>query len=574
MKKKILALVLAAIMLLTLLTACGGTTDSNSPGGGQSNNGGGQTNNGGGQTNNGGNNGGGQGNTPDTTIVEVSDDFDYSAWVNADGKTVVNVATTADPGTFDPQQTGASAALSATQFEGLCHINSVTWEIEPWLAKSFEMSEDGKSVVVEIYDNITDSKGNHITSSDVAYCYDMAKESGRANSSSIDHIEIVDEYNLIIHLTNTQVGVWATVCHFSIYSQKAYEEGDFAVAPVATGPYVLTNWTPGSSYTFEKRDDYWQADESLVALPSKANVDIINYMIIKEPAQQAIQLELGDIDMVNGLSYIEASRFMEGGENEGTRNVFVYDSILAQLMYLNMSEGSLLAKDLELRKAIFHAINRADLILGASNGYGNECVTFGCEAGSVGFLDKWYDEDYYTYDLNYAKECLANSNYNNEVIRIVSNNSDLKKSQIQLIQLMLNSIGINAECLPYEDALFNTYKNDPNEWEILVDNTSAGAELASMWRRKFDPNNFKNDQGGANFMHDDELNQLLWTCIDTTTYSDETVDAFHQALKERYSAMGLYNPMNFDVCSPVVVETYNNSTGHLLVNACTFVWNK
>ena len=558
-------------MLLTLLTACGGTTDSDTP---SDPNSGSQTNNGGGQTNNGGSNGGGQGNTPDTTIVEVGDDFDYSAWVNADGKTFVNVATTADPGTFDPQQTGSSAALAATVFEGLCHTNSITWEIEPWLAKSFEMSEDGKSVTVELYDNITDSIGNRITADDVAYCYAAAKEAGRANSSGVDHIEVIDDTNLVVHLANSQVGVWATVCSFSIYSQKSYEAGDFAVAPVGTGPYVLKDWTPGSSYTYEKRDDYWQTDAALVARPAQANVDIITYQVIKEPAQQAIQLELGTIDMVNGLSYIEAARFMEGGENEGTRNVFVYDSILAQLMYLNMSEGSLLAKDLELRKAIFHCINRADLILGASNGFGSECVTFGTEAGALGFLEKWYDEDYYTYDLEYAKECLANSNYNNEVIRIVSNNSDLKKSQIQLIQLMLNSIGINAECLPYEDALFNTYKNDPNEWEILVDNTSAGAELASMWRRKFDPNNFKNDQGGANFMHDDELNQLLWACIDSSTYSEETVDAFHQALKERYSAMGLYAPMNFDVCSPIVVETYNNSVGHLLVNACTFVWNK
>ena len=243
-------------------------------------------------------------------------------------------------------------------------------------------------------------------------------------------------------------------------------------------------------------------------------------------------------------------------------------------MYLNMAEGTILAEDLNLRKAIFHCINRADLILGASNGYGTECVTFGCEAGSLGFLSKWYDEEYYAYDLEYAKECLKNSKYDGQKIRIVSNNSDLKKAQSQLIQLMLMSIGIDAECLPYEDALFNTYKNDSTQWEILIDNTSSGAELANMWRRKLDPNNFKNDQGGANFMHNDELNKLLWACISTATYSEETVDAYHQALKAEYSCMGLYNPMNFDVCSTVVTDTYNNHTGHLLVNACTFVWNE
>lgn len=553
MKKRILAFTLALIMLGTLLTGCGSsqskdaTTSQAQPA---------------------------AGGAASNVVVEVEEGFDYSAWLNEDGKTVVRVATTADPGTFDPQQTPASAALTARWDETLCYIDSETWEVKPWLAESYEIAEDGASVYVVLHDNIYDSIGNHITSADVEYCYAAAKESGAANSSGVDHVEVLNDYELIIHLSQAQVGIWPTVCTFQIYSKESYESNDFATNPIGTGPYVLTNWVAGSSYTFEKRDDYWQTDENQIVPPAKANVDVIVYDVIKEPAQQAIQLELGTLDMVNGLSYTEAARFMEGGENEGTHNVYVYDSILAQLMYLNMSDNDFLAGDLNLRKAIFHCINRADLILGASNGYGTECVTFGCEAGSLGFLEKWYDEDYYTYDLEYAKECLANSNYAGQSVRIVSNNSDLKKAQSQLIQLMLLSVGINAECLPYEDALFNTYKNDDTQWEILIDNTSSGAELANMWRRKLDPNNFKNDQGGANFMHNDELNALLWECIDLATYSDETVDAYHQALKEEYSCMGLYNPKNFDVCSVVVTDTYNDSTGKLLVNACTFVWNE
>ena len=555
MKKRILALILAAVMLVSLLAACG-------------------TNNAGTET---------TASSKETepvqesladNIVEVDESFDYSAWVNEDGKTMVTAASPADPGTFDPQGTPASAALTASLFETLCYIDSETWEIEPYLAKSYEIAENGKDVSIVLYDNIYDSVGNHFTASDVQYCYEAAKAAGKVNSSGVESVEIIDDYNLIVHLSSAQVGIWATVCTFDMYCEASYNSHDFAVDPIGTGPYVLTDWVAGSSYTYEARDDYWQTDASLLARPSQANVDIITFEIIKESAQQSIQLELGTIDMVNGLSYTEASRFMSGGENEGTHNVYIYDDILAQLMFLNMSENSILGSDLELRKAIMHCINVADLITGASDGYGTECVTLGCEAGSLGFLQKWYDEDYYTYDLDYAKECLANSNYNGETIRIVSNNTDLKKAQIQLIQLMLLSIGINAECLPYEDALFNTYKNDNTQWDILIDNTSAGAELANLWRRKLDPNNFKNDQGGANFMHDDALNELLWQCISLDTYSEETVDAYHQALKEVYSCRGLYNAKKFDVCSAVVVDTYNTNVGHLRVNACTFVWNE
>lgn len=506
-------------------------------------------------------------------VVTVDESFDYSAWVNKDGKTTITASSPADPGTFDPQGTPASAALTAALFESLCYIDSESWEIEPYLAKSYKIEDNGKDVTVVLYDNIFDSVGNHFTAYDVAYCYDAAKAAGKVNSSGVESVEIIDDYNLVIHLSSAQVGIWATVCTFDMYCQASYESNDFAIKPIGTGPYVLTNWTAGSSYTFERRDDYWQTDASRVARPSQANVDIITFQIIKESAQQSIQLELGTIDMVNGLSYTEASRFMTGGENEGTHNVYIYDDILAQLMFLNMSENSVLSSDIELRKAIMHCINVQDLIAGASDGYGTACVTLGCEAGALGFLQKWYEEDYFTYDLNYAKECLAKSNYNGETIRIVSNNSDLKKAQIQLIQLMLLSVGIEAECLPYDDALFNTYKNDSTQWDILIDNTSAGAELANLWRRKLDPNNFKDGQTGANFMNDDALNELLWKCVSLDTYSDETVDAYHQALKETYSCRGLYNAKKFDVCSAVVVDTYNTNVGHLKVNACTFVWN-
>lgn len=512
---------------------------------------------------------------PAETKVELGDDFDYSDWVDDQGRTVITVATTADPGTYDPQQTGSSAALTVTQFEGLFYKDPETWEIKPCLAKNYEMSDDGLSVTVEIYDYIHDSQGNPITSSDIEYCYMAAKESGKANSSGIDYVEIIDDYNFILHLSSSQVGIWTNTCDFSIYSQKAYEEAEnFGMNPIATGPYVLTDWQVGSSYTFEKNENYWQTDESKIAKISQTNVDVVKFTIIKEPAQQAIALELENVDIVNDLSYTEAARFMEGGEAEGTHNVFTYESILAQLMYLNMSDKSIFVNDPELRKAVLYAINRDDLILGASNGYGNICYTFGCEAGSLGFLQKWYEEDYFDYNLETAQECLEKSNYDGTTIRIVSNNSDMKKSQCQLIQIMLQAAGMNAEVLPYEDALFNTYKNDPNEWDILVDNTSSGAEIASMWRRKFDPNNFSGDQTGANFIDDQEFFDKLYACIDMGTYSDETVDAFHQALKETYSAIGLYNPLCFNVASKVVVSNFTNSTGHLLANCCTFVWNE
>ena len=559
MRKKLMALALTFAMVNGLLTGCAGSTASGTDADREN-----------------------AGTTeksetaPTSQTIEVNaDEFDYSAWTDEQGRTVITICSPADPGTFDPLQTYSQDALQCTLFESLFYVDPETWEIKPNMAKDYEMSDDGLQAKVEIYDYIYDTAGNQITSNDIKYCYDASKERGAANSSGIDHIEIIDDYNFIMHLSSSRVGIWTNTSAFKIFSQKSYEEAEnFGTNPIATGPYVLEEWVPGSSYRFVKNDNYWQKDPALTATICKQNVDAVEFKVIKEPAQQSIALGLGNVDIVNAMSFTETSRFLPGGENEGTHNVYTYDSILAQLLYLNMAEGSVFADDPELRKAVFHSISREDLIDGSADGYGNLCYTFGCEAGSLGFLQKWYEEEYYPYDVEYAKKCLDQSNYDGTSIRIVSNNSDMKKAEGQLIQMLLQSAGINAEVVTYEDALFNTYKNDPTQWDILLDNTSAGAELCSMWRRKFDPNNFSNDQGGANFMHDDGLNEILYQCIDMATYSDETVDAYHQALKERYSAMGLFNALCFDVCSKVVTHTAVTDSGHLLANCCTYIWNE
>ena len=565
--KKALVILLALVMMLTLLAACGNSSGGNA--GGQPNTGG-ATNSG--NSTGGGNSNGGGSTAPDTTI-NTEDDFDYSAWVDDQGRTTIKVATTADPGSFDPRVTASTAAYAVPIFDSLCRVDTDTWSLVPNIAKSWKVADDGLSIEVEIFDYVKDMEGNPLTASDVEYCLQGAKDAGVANSNTYDHTEIKDDYHFTIYVASSQVGVWTNLSTINLYTKAAYESHDFGTDFVPTGPYKLVDWVPGSTFTFEKTGVYWQTDESLIPKYDQANVDVVRYEVIKEPAQQTVALEMGNIDLVGSMSYTEASRFMEGGEDAGTHNVIVTDDILAQLLYLNMSDKSIFKDDLNLRKAVFTAIDRAGLIMGASDGYGDICVTFGCEPSSLGFNQKWYDEEYYPYDPEQAKAYLADSNYDGTELRIVSNNSDLKKSISQLIQVMLQQVGINAKVLPYEDALLNTYKNDPNEWDILLDNTSAGGEISGMWRRKFDPNNFKGDQTGANFIDDPALWDVLYPAIDMATYSQETVDAFHYALKDNWSALGLYNAKIFNVGSLVVVDTDIYHSGILSPTSSTFVWN-
>ena len=66
---------------------------------------------------------------------------------------------------------------------------------------------------------------------------------------------------------------------------------------VGTGPYLLTDWTEGSSFTFQKNPDYWKDDEKYPGnrLPY---IDEIQGLIILEEATYLAGLRTGKIDFL------------------------------------------------------------------------------------------------------------------------------------------------------------------------------------------------------------------------------------------------------------------------------------
>lgn len=507
----------------------------------------------------------------------AAETVDTSKNLLADGRTIIRVVLTGDPGTFDPFDTGYANAITEIMTavrEGLFYVDPETLELKGLLAESVEVSEDAKTYTVKIYDYIYDSEGNHMTAEDVKWCLEKCKENVIQSSSYIESVEVLDEFTVKIQLTSSQIGVWQAVAKLPICTKAGYEKSsNFSVEPVFTGAYKVTGYVVGSSVTLEARNDYWQKPE-LTASVQQQNVDVIEYNIISDAAQLSIALETGKVDLIEALDSLTAARFMEDGQYAGQFNVFTYENPLSQMLYLNMDESDIFAGDENLRKALMYGIDVDAVIEVASNGYGTPAKTFGCNVLATGYLTSWDEESYFDYDADYAAQCLAASNYDGRSLRIMCSTSELHQAIAQMVQAYWLMLGINSEILPYDGALFNTYKNDAKEWDVMVDNTSIGGPIQNLWRRKFDPKNFKEGQGGANFIKGGELIDTLYLCIDESTVNDEVTNLFHEQLKELACARSLYNALNFTIGTPVVEDDYYEMTGFLVPNACTYVWNK
>lgn len=495
-----------------------------------------------------------------------------------DGKTVVKVGVESDPGTLDPFTTGSSNGKNATikscVYQYLGMIQGVGGELAGELAKSWEQV-DGLTYDIEIYDYIHDSNGNPITADDVVFSYNAFKESSPM-ARDIDSIEKLDTYKVRLKVKKAQVTVFARIMQtVPVVSQKAYEESGDNMAQnlVATGPYKVVEWVPGSSLVIEKVEDYWQTPELAAQdINQSANVDRIEFYVTKEASQMSVNLETGNFDMVYNLSSTEAKRFFADGENGARFNLFTSLNNLTQTMFLNSSEKSPLGGSTQLRQAILYAIDAQAVMDGASSGYGVVCKTFGADVLGD-FQDAWHNEPYYEYDPEKAAQLLAESGVDASSLnlRIVTNGTTMRNRIAQIVQGYLLAIGIKSEILAYDDTLFNTYKNENDQWDLLLDNCGTSDLLLGMWRSKLSIECCSN--GTAFMLKSDELEALLQAAASVETNSPETVNALHQYVKEGAYVYGLYNNLAFTVTSQVCTKVAFNSTPWMLPSASTFVWN-
>lgn len=444
-------------------------------------------------------------------------------------------------------------------------------ELKGVIAKEFREIDD-YTYEVPIYDYVTDTEGNPVTADDVVWCFEHAKEVGSESSLNyLDSVEAIDDYTVKFVLNTTVAGGFEQMIgDVPIVSRKAFEssQDEMATDPVGTTGYKVTAFTSGSSLTVEKTGTYWQTEVQADSVYSQQNADKVVYKIVTEDSQMAIALETGEIDM-GIVSAEQVDRFMDGGDSAEGFDVCEMQSNLTNVMMLNCDKDSVFYDNQALRQAIMYAVDAEAIVDGVLDGKGIACKTFGSQI----FFDyntKWDSEDYYGFDLEKAQELLEESGVNpGELkLRIMTDNSSLRNKIAEIIQAYLVQLGINSEILAYDAALFNSYKYDPTQWDIILDNKGAQDYVTNVYMLCFDENQFSN--GTANFVHDDKLQELLLTAATESTHTPENVDAFHQYLKEQAYAAGLLSANNYFVCKDTVDSLFVTFKGIILPGASEY----
>ena len=451
-------------------------------------------------------------------------------------------------------------------------------QLQGEVAKSVKMTAPD-TAVVELYNYVKDSKGNPINAQDVVWCYEYGKtqvDFGVVNSN-LKSIRAIDDYTVEIVATNSGVGVMQILLYYiPIVSRSWFEKADASERtgnPACTGPYQITSYVSGSSVVLEKVPNFWQNNVSLRSYAQQQPLDKITYLVKTEAAQRTIALENKEVD-VSQVTSTEVYRFQNAdGTPKPEWTVKAIDNGRFNVLMFNCDpklNGPFTNQ--KLRQAVLYAIDFEAVRLGYGNTdtSGSTMYDF-CDGAASDYNTKWDTEDYYNYNVDKAKQLLAEAGYKpgQLKIRMMNQNSTTANAGMAVIQAQLAEIGIAAQILSYDQALFNTYKFDSTQWDIIVDSKFTSGFVVDAWALCFDARSFQN--GTANFVHDDKLQDLLMKAM--LVHDPASIDDFHYYLKDMAYGAGMFYNYQFWVAQSGIKKLGTEGTRNIAINISEFADN-
>lgn len=557
--KRLLAIMLAVVLIIAALSACGNQGGDNAT-----------------TQAAGGDGTSAETNAPSETDTQAPEQGgDEQKPDIAFEDTIVRVAIQVDPSIFGPYQTtnkGRKEVLPEI-YECLAMQQGVGGEIKGVMAKDWHAAEgEDNTYIVELYDYIKDSNGNDITADDVIYSFtDAGANDFKRYLVKMDSIEKVDDYTLKIKMKDGKIDAFdMLLSRVYVIDEDSFKADPDAMTndPVGTGPYDLTDYVAGSKVTLTAREDYWQTDESKLVQNQLQNVKTIEFNIIPEAAQQSIALETGVVDIVNGMSANGAKRF-EGNSD------FTIESVLGnnvKTIMFNCNEASP-CSDVKVRQAICYAIDNESAMQGVLDGAGEAAFCFGNET-STDVPEEWNDGSYYPQDLDKAKELLKEAGYEDGLtLKLLTFVGEQETDIANIVYAFLDKIGIKVEILQYEEALVKTYQRDWTSFDMLIlQRNASGTYVVTNWYEKLSKTTWDDGLNYCGFA-DDKLEQLLNTAYDVKTHNADSVKAVSDEINDKAYVYSMFAPFNYSVHNDTIEEVCLDLDYWLIPGCCKYVWN-
>ena len=323
----------------------------------------------------------------------------------------------------------------------------------PCLAESWEEVDGGKAVLFHLRKDVTFHDGTPFNADAAVFTFDKQFENPLTSyiTTYYTACEKVDDYTIKITKATPHVALLPMMAEGPFFvSPAAYEKGaeEFAKNPVGTGAYKFESQGSDQYVHLTANEDYFEG------------APYYKKVIIRTPMDSStavVALQNGEADIAinitpNQLKLVKEDKNLVAEVNTGW-----------SIKYLSFFSDPFL-HDENLRKAVYYAVNRENAAM-----FNNEPEIIAAETlYPQRVLGDYKDlQTIDGYDVEKAKEYLAKSSYQGETLKIFISANEA--SIAQSVQADLQIVGINTEIVQLDTNAYYAKFTDGTCQMTIVD---------------------------------------------------------------------------------------------------------
>jgi len=346
------------------------------------------------------------------------------------------VALPTEPPGLDPTTNTAAVidrVLYNNVYQGLVRVNR-NGEVVPALAREWEVASGGTLYRFYLRQNVKFHDGSQFTAEDVVFSLNRVRggEVSVPNPEYFKPIEAVrapDPLTVEILLTRPNSSFLFNLARGdSVILPKG--GSNLTTHPVGTGPFEFVNWKRGSSVTLERFEGYYEEE-----LPY---LDRVVFKFIGDPSTRIAGLRSGGIDAIAYLNSPENAISIKESPS-----LKVLEGVTTWEVILSMNNSREPFSNPLVRKAINYAIDRNEVIEGATFGFGEPIGSL-MSPSNPNYLDlAWL----YPHDPDRAKELLKQAGYSEgfKATLTLPSTYDLSLRSGKIVADQLEKVGIKLD---------------------------------------------------------------------------------------------------------------------------------
>ncbi len=317
--------------------------------------------------------------------------------------------------------------------------------VGPDLAKSWDISADGKTVTFNLQTGVKFQDGTDFNAQAVKWNYDRIFDTAvgsprkRELTPPLESVQVVNDSTVKFVLTypfrpllaqlTQQAGQIVSPTAVQKLNSYATITGDFGRKPIGTGPFIQQEWAPGNYFSLVKNPNYWEK-----GLPY---LDAIKLPIIGDRQIQFAMLRTGDVNVMEDIGVANVEIALRN------TNLVVYELKGAPITVMQFKLSVKPWDNKSLRQAFGYAVDRktfGDVL------FKGRAVPVQSMVGPS--FGDWYDSTVQVYDYSpqKAKQKLAEAGYpNGFTFKAICATSGIEAQECEVVQPILAQSGITME---------------------------------------------------------------------------------------------------------------------------------